>query len=47
LLRQAAEEGRMLVPIDTDFPALVYLTGARLMRKSFGLQACQRPRGSR
>jgi predicted nuclease of predicted toxin-antitoxin system len=24
----AAEEGRMLVTIDTDFPALVYLVGA-------------------
>jgi predicted nuclease of predicted toxin-antitoxin system len=27
LLRQAAEEGRILVTIDTDSPALIHLTG--------------------
>jgi predicted nuclease of predicted toxin-antitoxin system len=46
LLRQAAEEGRILVTIDTDFPTLVYLADAA-HAEIIRLQTCRRPSGSR
>jgi predicted nuclease of predicted toxin-antitoxin system len=47
LLNLAAEEGRILVTIDTDFGTLVYLAQARHMPESSAYRTCRRAPGSR